>query len=181
MTLAWPLCLQGFLCFSSHCSWIVPWKSRVASLCLPHVPQSLPLQHPAAFLSAKFVFVREDASIPSLAPLYRGLYLVLQCRDKFFHLQIGFRTDVVSVDWIKPLFSDESVSPAIPPTCGRPAYSSSDSYPPTPCGVGSASSLASCLSRKESLLPAVSFCSCLPEPVPSGIEGFALPSLHLSF
>ena len=85
-----------------------------------HVPQSPPCQLPAALLSAKFVFVREDASIPSLAPLYRGPYLVLERREKFFRLQVGARTDVVFVDCLKPVFSDEPVTPAIPASCGCP-------------------------------------------------------------
>ena len=72
-------------------------------------------------LSAKYVFVREDAFIPSLAPLYHGPYLVLEQRDKFFRLQIGSRTDVVSVHCLKPVFSDKPVSPALPPARGRPA------------------------------------------------------------
>ena len=84
------------------------------------MPQSPPHQLPAALLSAKFVFVQEDASNPSLAPLYNGPYLVLEQRDKFFCFQVGFRTDVVSVDRLKPVFSDEPVSPAILPTRGRP-------------------------------------------------------------
>ena len=37
-----------------------------------HVPQFPPCQLLAALLSAKFMFVQEDASIPSLAPLYLG-------------------------------------------------------------------------------------------------------------
>ena len=86
-----------------------------------HVLQSPPCQLPAAVLSANYVFVREDASIPSLAPLYRSPYLVLKRRDKFFRLQIGSRTDVVSVDHLKPVFSDVSVSLALPSALGRPA------------------------------------------------------------
>ena len=85
-----------------------------------HVPQSPPRQLPAALISAKFVFVQEDASIPSLTPLYFGPYLVLERRDKFFRLQIGSRTDVVSVNCLKPVFSDKPVSPALPPARGRP-------------------------------------------------------------
>ena len=69
-----------------------------------HVCKSPPQQLPPALLTAEFVFVREDASIPSLAPLYRGPYLVLERKSKFFRLQIGSRTDVVSVDRLKPAF-----------------------------------------------------------------------------
>ena len=53
------------------------------------------------------VFVREDTSVSPLAPLYHGPYL-------------GDRADVVSVDRLKPAFSDEPISSALPPVCGRP-------------------------------------------------------------
>ena len=86
-----------------------------------HVFQAPPCQLPVALLSAKYVFVREDASIPSLAPVYRGPYLKLEQRDKFFRLQIGSGTDVVSVDCLKPVFSDKPVLPALPPACRHPA------------------------------------------------------------
>ena len=107
---------------SCLCRWTsAKIEQAVAGFAIPaphHVPQSLPCQLPAALLSAKYVLVREDAYIPSLAPLYRGLYLVLEQRDKFFRLQIGSRTDVVSVDRLKPVFSDKPVLPALPPACG---------------------------------------------------------------
>ena len=72
-----------------------------------------------ALLAAQFVFVREDASVPPLAPLYRSPYLVLERRGKFFRHQMGDKTDVVSVDRLKPAFSDVPIS--LPPLRGRPA------------------------------------------------------------
>ena len=42
-----------------------------------HVQHSPSVEVPAALQTAKFVFVREDASKPSLSPLYRGPYLVI--------------------------------------------------------------------------------------------------------
>ena len=99
-------------------------KRAVAEFAIPpphHVLQSLPHQLPAALLSARYVFVREDASIPSPAPLYCGPYLVPKWRDTFFCLQIGSRTDVVSVDSLKPVFFDKPVLPTLPPARGRPA------------------------------------------------------------
>ena len=45
---------------------------------------------------------------------------MLERKEKFFHIQIGARTDVVSVDRLKPVFSDEHVSVALPPAHGRP-------------------------------------------------------------
>ena len=92
----------------------------------PHVFQSPSHQLPAALLSARYVFVQEDASFPSLAPLYHSPYLVLERRDKFFCLQIGFRTDVVSVDCLKPVFSDKPVLPDLPPPHGRLALCALD-------------------------------------------------------
>ena len=86
----------------------------------PHVASSPPTPLPPALLAAQFVSVREDASSHPLAPLYHGPYLVLEHRDKFFHLQMGDKTDVVSVDRLKPAFSDVHLS----------GYSAS---PRTPC------------------------------------------------
>ena len=40
---------------------------------------------------------------------------------RYFCLQIGSRTDVVSVDCLKPVFSDKPVSSALPPAQGHPA------------------------------------------------------------
>ena len=67
-------------------------ECAVAGFAVPpphHVRLSLPLQFPSALMSTKYVFVHEDASVPSLAPLYQGPYLVLQRRAKFFRLQLG--------------------------------------------------------------------------------------------
>ena len=53
------------------------------------VPPAQPVPLPPALLAARFVFVREDASIPPLSPLYHGPYLVLERRTTFFRLPIG--------------------------------------------------------------------------------------------
>lgn len=75
---------------------------------------------PDALLRADFVFVREDASTPSLDPLYRGPYRVLERQSKFFRLQIGSKSDLVAVNRLKPVFSEAPVIPAVPPARGRP-------------------------------------------------------------
>ena len=80
-----------------------------------HVRPVPPVQLPAALLSAKYVFVCEDAVVSSLAPRYRGPYLVIDRQGKYFCLQIGSKQGVVSVDHLKPVFSDAPVTPAIPP------------------------------------------------------------------
>jgi len=51
-----------------------------------HVIDSDPKPLPNSLVKADFVFIREDASVPSLSPLYRGPYKVLERRDKFFRL-----------------------------------------------------------------------------------------------
>ena len=99
-------------------------KNAVAGFAVPlphNVQHSPPLQLPPALLAEEFVFFREDSSIPSLAPFYRGPYLVLERKDKFFRLQLGSRTDVVSVDRLKPAFSEDPTQAALSPVRGRPA------------------------------------------------------------
>ena len=76
-------------------------------------PQPHPL--PNALLTADLVFVRKDASKPPLAPLYRGPYKVLKHFEKFFVLQVGDKSDSVSVDRLKPVISLVPVTPALSP------------------------------------------------------------------
>ena len=87
-----------------------------------------------SYCNHNIVFVREDASIPFLAPLYRGVYLVLERKSKFFRLQIGSKSDVVSVDRLKPAFSDDPIQAASPPARGCPVsrpVPSKDNLPPS--------------------------------------------------
>ena len=69
---------------------------------------------PQPLLSAEFVFVRDDAFKPPLAPLYRGPYKVLKHCEKFFVLQVGDKSDSVSVDRLKPVFPSVPVTHAVP-------------------------------------------------------------------
>ena len=96
-----------------------------------HVQYSPPVEVPAALRTAKFVFVREDASKPSLSPLYCGPYLVIELRSKFFRLQIGAKVDSVSLDCLKPVLSDSLVITVAPPPQGRPPLRQSKD-PPDP-------------------------------------------------
>ena len=53
---------------------------------LPHhstVPATKPDEIPSSLVSCSHVFIREDASKPSLSPLYRGSYLVLSKYPKY--------------------------------------------------------------------------------------------------
>ena len=80
-----------------------------------HVPKQAPAKVPVPLSTTQFIFVREDACKPSLAPLYRGPYWVLERWSKFFCLQIGQKLDSVLVDRLTPVFSDSPVVPANPP------------------------------------------------------------------
>ena len=110
-----------------------------------HVSQQPPNEVPASLSNTKFVFVREDASKPSLAPLYRGPYLVLEGRSKFFLLQVGQKVDSVSVDRLKPVFSAYPVIPADPPPRGHPPLRPAK-FPPV-----SSSAVNSPISKKKSV------------------------------
>ena len=81
-----------------------------------HVPPSQTQPLPRELLTAEFVFVRDDASKPPLSPLYRGPYKVLKKFEIFFILQIGNKSDSVSVDRLKAVFSSVPMTPAAPPT-----------------------------------------------------------------
>ena len=105
-----------------------------------HVPQQPPAEVPASLTTARFVFVREDASKPSLAPLYHGPYLVLERRNKFFRLQIGNKVDSVSIDRLKPVISDSPVVPAAPLPRGRPPLRPARHPPETSSAVDSSAS-----------------------------------------
>ena len=61
-----------------------------------------------------------DTSKPHLAQLYGGPYKVLKQCEKFVILQIIDKTDSVSVDRLKPVFSSVSVTLAVLPPPGSP-------------------------------------------------------------
>ena len=68
---------------------------------LPHhsaVPATKPDQIPSSLATCSHVFIREDASKPPLSLLYRGPYLVLSKYPKYFLVEIGSKSDSVSVD-----------------------------------------------------------------------------------
>ncbi|XP_023323591.1 uncharacterized protein LOC111697725 [Eurytemora carolleeae] len=93
---------------------------------LPHhsaVPTTKPDQIPSSLANCSHVFIREDASKPPLSPLYRGPYLVLSKYPKYFLVEIGSKSDSVSVDRLKPVLSDHPVTPQQPPRRGRPPLS----------------------------------------------------------
>jgi hypothetical protein len=75
---------------------------------------------PDSLWRANFVYVRRGGSGAPLAALYAGPYLVRRRDKKFFELQIGGRTEVVSIDRLKPHLGPSPVQAASPPLRGRP-------------------------------------------------------------
>ncbi len=75
---------------------------------------------PASLLQAAFVYVRRGGVVPPLEPLYQGPYRVIRRTSKFFLLQIGEKTEAVSVDRLKPHLGQAPVVPASPKPRGRP-------------------------------------------------------------
>jgi hypothetical protein len=75
---------------------------------------------PAALMAAPFVYVRRGGAIPPLSQPYAGPYKVLRRSSKTFSLDIGGRTETVSVDRLKPHQGTSPVVAAAPPRRGRP-------------------------------------------------------------
>ena len=66
-----------------------------------HVPRSLS--------DCSFVFVRTDSHRTPLQRPYEGPFKVLDRTPKYFRLDLGTRTDNVSIDRLKPAFIDEEL------------------------------------------------------------------------
>jgi hypothetical protein len=88
----------------------------------PPAHNSLPgvTKLPEELLLARYVLVRRDAAQPPLSPAYDRPYLVLERSLRFFKLQLGTRTDVVSTLRLKVCHTPPDVVAAAPPRRGRP-------------------------------------------------------------
>ena len=77
---------------------------------------------PPSLMTAKNVYVRRDGTKGPLQRPYTGPYAVLTPGDKTFLLDIGGRTERISVDRLKPAFYHPAlpVQVAKPPPRGRP-------------------------------------------------------------
>ena len=75
---------------------------------------------PAVLWTAEFVYIRRGGSAPPLSQLYAGPYRVIRREKKFFEVEIGGRSQVVSVDRLKPHLGKSPVTAATPPVRGRP-------------------------------------------------------------
>ena len=93
---------------------VAPPHHKSAPLC------AVPAQVLPSLLRSTHVFVREDTSKPPLSLLYRDSYMVVSCSPKNFSLQVGFKTDFVSVDRLKLVLSEFPITAQEPPCCGGP-------------------------------------------------------------
>ncbi|XP_051806513.1 uncharacterized protein LOC127534686 [Acanthochromis polyacanthus] len=77
---------------------------------------------PTALMSARFVFLRRDAHRSPLQPPYDGPFRVLEHGAKGFVLDVGGRSELVSVDRLKPAYAvaGEAVLLGQVPHRGRP-------------------------------------------------------------
>ena len=91
---------------------------------------NLPEAIPPALLSSEFVFVRRDGHKQPLSAAYDGPYRVVQRSARFFTLQLGARTDTVSVHRLKPATLAAGSQAAEPPKRGRPRLTTAAPSPP---------------------------------------------------
>ena len=77
---------------------------------------------PPSLMESEYVFIRDDARRGPLQQPYTGPYRVLETGNKTFKIQLGGKTEHVSIDRLKPAHvnRDEPVTVACPPTRGRP-------------------------------------------------------------
>jgi hypothetical protein len=76
---------------------------------------------PEALLKAQFVYVRRGGVSAALSSKYEGPYSVVCSTQKYFRVRVGQRTEVISVDRLKPHLGTAPVMPPSPPKRGRPA------------------------------------------------------------
>ena len=120
-----PLILPGQFLASPEddtSQFLTKWQSSLSgSLSVPPAPSSVPPHIPPSLLHSPFVFVRAPPSHPPLSPSYSGPYKVLRRSPRSFVLQLGSRSDSVSVHRLKPAHLPPDTLPALPPKRGRPA------------------------------------------------------------
>ena len=92
-------------------------------------------QLPSSLQEALYVYVRRGAIGTAFSAPYRGPYLVAKRGEKAFHVHIGGRQEVISVDRLKPHLGAAPLLPATAPRRGRPP-SSVPSHPDSQLGAG---------------------------------------------
>ncbi|CAG0896896.1 unnamed protein product [Cyprideis torosa] len=79
-----------------------------------------PASVPPALASSKYVFLRRDDHRTPLQNPYEGPYQIIEHGDKFCKIDMGGRTEKISVDRLKPAKVTDDVVVALPPRRGRP-------------------------------------------------------------
>ena len=119
-----PLTLPGeFLEVEEQPTSLFLEKLRTAPSSIPTRPQSYAeaaRSPPKALREAAYVYVQRGSVAPPLTPLYQGPYAVSKRGPKFFSVEVGGRTEVITVDRLKPHLGPAPITPAQPPRRGRP-------------------------------------------------------------
>ena len=92
-----------------------------------HADVDPPTGPPRALATAELVYVKRGGTLPPLTPPYVGPYKILEKGPKVFKLQVGSRTEVVTVDRLKPHTGPTPTALAAPPRRGRPPAGQRDS------------------------------------------------------
>ena len=94
---------------------------------------AVPVSVPADLQRAKFVFVRRDAHRTCLQQPYKGPYRVIESGPKMFKLDMGGKTETITVDRLKlaHLDVDSPVQLALPRPRGQPSPVSTPPIRPT--------------------------------------------------
>ena len=88
----------------------------------PQQPASAVL---SSLMKAQYVYIKRGPAASSLSPLYTGPYKVVERGQKYFRLDVGGRSEAVSVDRLKPHLGASPLQPAQPPKRGRPPAATS--------------------------------------------------------
>jgi hypothetical protein len=96
----------------------------------PLAPAQATAKIPESIQRASHVFVRRGASGTPLTPLYSGPYKVLRRGLKSVDIEVGGRTETVSVDRLKPHTAMRVAQVETPPRRGRPPGKPSGSSRP---------------------------------------------------
>ncbi|XP_027002198.2 uncharacterized protein LOC113642761 [Tachysurus fulvidraco] len=82
---------------------------------------------PKDLSAAEFIFIHHDAHRNSLQPPYDGAFRVLEAGAKTFLVDVGGRTERVTVDRLKPAHGElgQPMVPALAPRRGRPTTNNS--------------------------------------------------------
>jgi hypothetical protein len=115
----------------------------------------VPFDLPPDLLNSSHIFVRSPPAHPPLAPLYKGPFKVLQRLPHSFRLQMGPRTESISMHRLKPAHLPLGTLPAMPPRRGRPPNNSLPSIlkSVTPSSPGPRKTLTFALTSSQATRP----------------------------